>query len=77
MTGSFPQLCNMAECKTNTIQTLMHQMRISTDEVSSVMLRPKKKKEIRKLDEPKNQSAMKLSQFRRRIEIIHRLEMNL
>jgi hypothetical protein len=28
--------------KTNTMLTLMHQMRISTNKVSSVMLRPKK-----------------------------------
>jgi hypothetical protein len=29
-------------CKTNTIPVLMHQMRISTNKASSVMLRPKK-----------------------------------
>jgi hypothetical protein len=29
-------------CKTNTLPILMHQMRISTNKVSSVMLRPKK-----------------------------------
>jgi hypothetical protein len=49
----------------------MHQMRISTTQVSSVMLRSKKleiRKQMRKLKEPK-QSAMKLSQIRRRIEL--------
>jgi hypothetical protein len=61
-------------------------MRISTNKVSSVMLRPKKF-EIRKKWESferagKKQSAMKLSQIRRRIElcmreIILRFEMNL
>jgi hypothetical protein len=30
------------KCKTNTIPILMHQMRISTNQVSSVVLRPKK-----------------------------------
>jgi hypothetical protein len=35
------------ECKTNTLTILMHQMRISTTQVSSVMLRSKKL-EIRK-----------------------------
>jgi hypothetical protein len=34
--------------KTNTILILMHQMRISTNQVSSVVLRPKKL-EIRKI----------------------------
>jgi hypothetical protein len=32
------------QCKTNTIQIFMHQMRISTNQVSSVVLRPKKLK---------------------------------
>jgi hypothetical protein len=32
------------ECKTNTIPTLMDQIRISTNKVSSVLLRPKKLK---------------------------------
>jgi hypothetical protein len=36
------------KCKTNTIPILMHQMRISTNQVSSVVLRPKKL-EIRKI----------------------------
>jgi hypothetical protein len=35
-------------CKTNTIPILMHQMRISTNQVSSVVLRPKNL-EIRKI----------------------------
>ena len=35
-------------CKTNTIPILMHKLSISTNEVSSVMLRLKKKIEIRK-----------------------------
>jgi hypothetical protein len=56
----------------------MHQMRISTTQVSSVMLRSKKleiRKQMWKLKEPK------LSQIRRRIElclgeIIIRFEMN-
>jgi hypothetical protein len=30
------------KCKTNTLSILMHQMRISTNQVSSVVLRPKK-----------------------------------
>ena len=36
------------KCKTNTLPILMHQMRISTNQVSSVVLRPKKL-EIRKI----------------------------
>jgi hypothetical protein len=71
----------------------MHQMRISTNQDSSVELRPKKleirKQKLWKLYEPKekkkNQNkycAMKLSQIRSRIElcmseIILRFEMNL
>jgi hypothetical protein len=70
----------------------MHQMRISTTEVSSVMLRSKKleiqkkkkEKKMWKLKEPSdvNQNAIKLSQIRRRIElcmreIMLRFEMNL
>jgi hypothetical protein len=55
----------------------MHQMRISTTQVSSVMLWSKKfeirkKKDKWKLKEPSDenqQSAMKLSQIRRRIEL--------
>jgi hypothetical protein len=38
------------ECKTNTLPILMHQMRISTTKVTSVMLRSKKLK-IRKKGE--------------------------
>jgi hypothetical protein len=34
----------MLKCKTNTIPILMHQMRISTNQVSSVMLKSKKLK---------------------------------
>jgi hypothetical protein len=41
-------------CKTNTIPILMHQMRFSTNQVSSVVLRPKKL-EIRK----KNRKTVK------------------
>jgi hypothetical protein len=66
----------------------MHQMRISTNKVSLVMLRPKNfeiRKKWEKLKEPgekPQQSAMKLSQIRRRMklcmrEIILRFEMNL
>jgi hypothetical protein len=68
----------------------MHQMRISTNKVSSVMLRPKKF-EIRtnwenceRAEKQKTTSAMKLSQMHRMIElhvcmreIIIRFEMNL
>jgi hypothetical protein len=35
-------LFSSKECKTNTLPILMHQMRISTTQVSSVMLRSKK-----------------------------------
>jgi hypothetical protein len=38
----------ICKCKTNTIPILMHQMRMSTNQVSSVVLRPKKV-EIRKI----------------------------
>jgi hypothetical protein len=66
----------------------MHQMSISTNQVSSVVLRPKKleirKKVVKIVKEPKKTKyyAMKLSQIRRRIElcmreIILRFEMNL
>jgi hypothetical protein len=75
------------KCKTNTLTILMHQMRISTTQVSSMMLR-KRKLEIRnkmwkqKEQSDENQSTMKLSQIRRRIElglreIILHFEMNL
>ena len=56
----------------------MHQMRISTNEVSSVVLEPKKleveKKNREKCKEPKKKSycAMKLSQIRRRKELCMR-----
>jgi hypothetical protein len=36
------------KCKANTLPILMHQMRISTTKVSSVVLRPEKKLEVRK-----------------------------
>jgi hypothetical protein len=79
-----------ATCKTNTLTILLHQMRISTTQVSLVMPRSKKL-EIRKKKKCENcksrwmktkQSAMKLSEIRRRIklclrEIILRFEMNL
>jgi hypothetical protein len=66
----------------------MHQMRISTTQVSSVMLRSKKMEIRKKCENWKSrrmktkESAMKLSQIRRRIElcmreIILRFEMNL
>ena len=74
------------KCKTNMIPILMHQMRILTNQVSSVVLRPK-------VGNPKNCNkcegaektiycVMKLSQIRQRIElcmreIILRFEMNL
>jgi hypothetical protein len=35
------RLCVTVACKTNTLPILMHQMRISTNQVSSVMLRSK------------------------------------
>ena len=59
----------------------MHQMRISTNEVSSVVLEPKKleveKKNCEKCKEPKKKQnksycAMKLSQIRRRKELCMR-----
>jgi hypothetical protein len=65
----------------------MHQMHISTNQVSSVVRRPKKleiRKIVKTVKEPKTPKycAMKLSQIRRRIElrmreIILRFEMNL
>jgi hypothetical protein len=45
-------------CKTNTIPILMHQMRISTNQASSVVLRPKKlksEKNVKTVKEPKQQ----------------------
>jgi hypothetical protein len=76
-------------CKTNTITILMHQMRISTTQVFSVMLRSKKL-DIRKKCEKWKSHRMKtkkecheiLSQISQRIElcvreIILRFEMNL
>ena len=72
--------CKIAsnESKVNTIPILMHQMRISTNEVSSVVLEPKKleveKKNCEKCKEPKEKPycAMKLSQVRRRKELCMR-----
>jgi hypothetical protein len=77
-------------CKTNTIPILMHQMCISTNQVSSVVLRLKKLeicKIVKAVKEPGGKKtnkycAMKLSQIRGRIElcmreIILRFEMNL
>jgi hypothetical protein len=46
---------NSFKCKTNTLPILMHQMRISTTQVSSVMLRLKKleiRNKMWKLKEP-------------------------
>ena len=75
-------------CKTNMLTILMHQIRISTTKVSSVMLRSKGL-EIRKkgkLEEPSDENEIEcheiLSQIRRRIElclreIIIRFELNL
>jgi hypothetical protein len=65
------------KCKTNTIPILMHQMRISTNQVSSVMLRSKKleiRKNVKIMKDPikTKQSSMKLSQIRRRIELCMR-----
>jgi hypothetical protein len=63
------------KCKTNAIPILMHQMRISSNEVSSVMLRLKMleirgKKYIWKLyRRRKIQNTVKLSQIHRRIEV--------
>jgi hypothetical protein len=73
------------KCKTNTLPILIHQMRISTNQVSSVMLRSKKLKcetVKEQSDENQKQSAMRLSQICGRIElclreIILRIEMNL
>jgi hypothetical protein len=47
--------------KTNTIPILMHQMRISTNQVSSVVLRPKKleiRKIVKTIKEPKKQKQI-------------------
>jgi hypothetical protein len=44
------RIASWCRCKTNTIPILMHQMRISTNQVSSVVLRPKTL-EIRKKSE--------------------------
>jgi hypothetical protein len=45
LTNRFDILSSLVEeCKINTIPILMHQMRISTNQVSSVVLRPKKLK---------------------------------
>jgi hypothetical protein len=82
------QICAHTQCKTNTIPILMHQMRISTNQVSSVVLRPKKfeirKMVVKTVKQPKKTKyyTMKLSQIRRRIElcmreIVLRFEMNL
>jgi hypothetical protein len=47
------------KCKTNTIPILMHQMHISTNQVSSVVPRPKKleiRKIVKTVKEPKIQT---------------------
>jgi hypothetical protein len=47
--------------KTNTIPILMHQMRISTNKVSSVVLRPKKleiRKIVKSVKEPKKPNTV-------------------
>jgi hypothetical protein len=61
-------------CKTNTLTILMHKMRISTTQVSSVMLRSKKLEILKKKCENRKshrmktkQRASKLSQIRRRM----------
>jgi hypothetical protein len=49
------------ECKTNTIPILMHQMRISTNQVSSVVLRPKTlkiQKIVKTVNEPKKPNTV-------------------
>jgi hypothetical protein len=70
---------NHVKCKTNTIPILVHQMRISTNQVSSVMLRSKNleiRKKMWKLWKSRQMktkhSAMKLSQIHRRIELCMR-----
>jgi hypothetical protein len=56
---------------------MMHQMRISTNKVSSVMFRSKKleirkkKKESKTVTQLKKQIVMKLNQIRRRIELLY------
>jgi hypothetical protein len=57
------------QCKTNTIPILMHQMRISTTKVSSVILRPKKL-EIRK-------TLWTLYMSRKKQILCHEIEPNL
>jgi hypothetical protein len=67
------------KCKINTIQILMHQMGISTNQVSSVVLRPQSWKSEKKIGktvkEPEKKPkycAMKLSHICRRIELCMR-----
>jgi hypothetical protein len=65
------------QCKTNTIPILMHQMRISTNQVSSVVLRPKSLKTEKhckncKRGEKTQYWTMKLNQIRQRIELCMR-----
>jgi hypothetical protein len=49
--GTEPHPTKM-KCKTNTIPILMHQMRISTNQVSSVVLTPKKLENVKAVKEP-------------------------
>jgi hypothetical protein len=75
----------LKKCKTNTIPILRHQMSILSNQVFSVVLRPKKLEKLWKLYKSRNKNnycAMKLSQIRWTIElcmreIILRFEMNL
>ena len=56
-------------CKVNTIPVLMHQMRISTNEVSSVVLGPKKLK----VEEKK---CEKCKRAKRKTILCHEIEPN-
>jgi hypothetical protein len=65
------------KCKTKTILILMHQICISTNQVSSVVIRSKKlENREKKCDNceraDKTQSAMKTSLIRRRVELCMR-----
>jgi hypothetical protein len=75
-------ICKCMNVKLTTIPILMHQMRISTNQVSSVMLKLKKLEIKKNGQNCKLNSVLKLGQIRRRIElcmmeIILRFEINL
>jgi hypothetical protein len=58
--------------KTNMLPILMHQMHISTTQVSSVMLKSKTlaiRRKVKERSDETKQSAMKLSQSHRKIEL--------